>query len=372
MLNYSHTSQLELWQQKQNLLDQLLQIANISITSTSRRRERLEKQFTDFIFQQPKDSLYGGFLSKRADKPETYSSDLFHKPLITNIYLSELLLAADQVFYRGYFSFIAKQIVEDLIGQISDSGSMIIEINQYFEYKKLACFFSHATLKDLLNDKENQLLLALTSPDSAQNNNMDGFLISYTRSLRDASAKIDMHYKEAQIVEFGLLDKLRKKGKKELVFFTSELQEYFAVNCEILVLLSKSLLNDYQPSTAMLTKNIFHGLYKRLTNSSKNRRSLVNLIYAGIILLQVEFDLELVATVDRLTLQLSEQPNTEEQCEKSKIQEIVITLFSQRNSLQSISATMQMLFLSKEQVDFDLRLTELKAQFNPNRLVFVV
>ena len=372
MLIFPHTSQLDQWQQKQNLLNQLHEIANISVTSTSHRRERLEKQFTDFIFQQTKDSLYGGFLSKRVDEQGASCGEFFHKPLITNIYLSELLLAADQVFYRGYFSFIAKQIIEDLVRQISDSGSRVIEMNQYSEYKKLACFFSHATLKDLLNDKENQLLLALTSPDSGKSINVDGVLISYTRSLRDASANINMHYKEAQIVEFSLLDKLRKNGKKEMGVSTSPLQEYFTVNCELLVLLSKHLLIDYQSSTARLTKEIFHRLYKRFTSDSENRRSLVNLIYAGIMLLQVEFDLELVATVDRLTLQLSEQPNTEVPSEKPRMQEIIITLFSQRNSPKSNSTAIQMLLLSKQQVDLDQRLMALKARFNPNRLVFVI
>ncbi len=358
---------LHQWQQKQQILDQLAQIADLPITSESQQRERLLQQFSDLIFKQSLDPLLGGLVIQYDD-----ANDLYQKPLISNIYLAEMLMAADQVFYRGDFSFIGKLITDYLVAQLFQSETGLIDSNRYFKLKQLNCFFSYAKLNSLLKDKEYQLLLVLTSSNSANNSDMDGLLITYRRSLREAADRINMHYKEAQILEFSLLQKLKADCNKENEVTANPISNSFEVNCELLVLFSKHLLNEYDPQIAKRSKELFDALKQRLNNDSFDRCSLVNLIYSGIILLQVDFDLEIVATIDRLTLFLAKEPTTEKLNEKSNYQETIIELFHQRNNSSPHSSIFQLLFLSKQQVDLDVHLMELKAKFNPYRLIFLV
>jgi hypothetical protein len=355
------------WQQKQQILDQLAQIADLPITSKSQQRKQLQQQFSDLIFEQSLDPLFGGLVIEYDDVNNRYQ-----KPLLTNIYLAEMLIAADQVFYRGDFSFIGKQITDYLVTQLSQSETELIESNRHFKLKQLNCFFSYSKIKSLLNEKENQLLLALTSLYSPKYSNTDGLLIAYCRSLREAADRINMHYKEAQILEFSLLQKLKTGCNKENDATVSPIENSFEVNCELLVLLSKCLVNKYDPLTAKRSKKMFDALNQRLNSDSIDRCSLLNLIYSGIILLQVDFDLEIVATIDRLTLQLAKEVNLEKPNKKSEYQENIIRFFQQRNHCDHNTSKIQMLFLAKDKVDLDSRLMEIKARFDPYRLIFLV
>ena len=371
MLIDPHTNLLHQWKQKQSLMDQLQNTANLPITSSSQQRDTLEKQFTDFVFQNSLDSLFGGLLVNCHEDQLNSVQQKYYKPAITNIYLAELLIAADQVLYDGSFSFIGNQIVEYLITQISNQKNKLLNTNRYTDLKNLNCFFSHSTLNGLLEGKELQLLLALTSPSPDKEVDSEYILLSYARPLRDAAANIDMHYKEAQIIEFGLLDKL-KNSKHEKHFVSEPIENCFEVNCELLVILSKNLLNNYEPNIAKLAMDMFNKLYLEFLNESENRNWLINLIYTGIMLLQLEFDGDLVATIDQLILQLAKEPKTGKADEKSKYQETVIELFRQRRNIESNPSNVQLLFLSKKQIDLDTRLMELRARFNPHRLIFVV
>ncbi len=369
MLINPHTNLLYQWKQKQSLLDQLQSIANLPVTSLSLQRDTVEKQFSDFVFQNSIDCLLGGLVVNGHKERLIFSRQPYYKPAITNIYLAELLIAADQVFYHGSFSFIGKQIVQYFICQISNSK--LLDVDRYTDLKNSDYFFNHSTLQDLLEDKEIRLLLALTSSSSNRKSSSEGILLSYTRSLRDSAANIEMHYKEAQIIEFSFLNKLRN-SKPDKVFTSSPIENCFDVNCELLALFSKVLVDDLEPNTAELATEMFGELYRQLNNDSNNRNGLVNLIYAGIMLLQVEFNLELAATIDKLTLQLDKEAKIEKSNERSQYQEMVIKIFQQRKKSLSSPAKIQLLFLSKQQIDLDSRLMELKAKFNPYRLVFVV
>lgn len=372
MLIDPHTNLLHQWKQKQFLLDQLQIIANLPVTSLSQQKNLLEKQFSDFVFQSNMDSLFGGLLVSGHKDQLVSSQQKYYKPAITNIYLAELLIAADQVFYHGTFSFIGKQIVEYLLKRISNDESSQIITNQYFNQENLDCYFSDATLKYLLEQKEEQLLLALTTPDLLNKKDIGGRLVSYCRSLREAAAGIDIHYKEAQILEFSLLDKLTKGSVSKKACSTDSIENYFEVNCELLAMLSKSLFIEHDSEKGSLSKEFFYKLYRKLMKSDNNQNLLINLIYSGILLLQVDFDHDIVTCIDKMTLQLGEGIKQQEADEKQKMQLDVIKLFQYRKNPKLDSLNTQLVFLSKQQIDLDVRLIELKAKFNPYRLVFVI
>jgi len=371
MLINPHTSILHQWKQKQSILDQLQEIASLPITSSSHQRDTLEKEFIEFIFQNDIDFLFGGLLVDGHTSQLTSSRQKYYKPTITNIYLAEILIAADQVFYHGIFSFVGNQIIGYLIREISNGKNNLLDINRFTDLNNSDCFFSLSVLKDLLEDKEFHLLIALTSPSSIKEVSSEDLLLSYTRSLREAAENIDMHYKEAQIVEFSLLNKL-KTNKFERDFSSSQIENGFVVNCELLALLSKHLINGGDASSAKLAIEIFHGLHKQLLDDSVDANDLVSLIHAGIMLLQIDFDLDLVVIIDKLTLQLAEQSTSQKTNEKSEYQEMVIKLFQQRKNAQSNPSKIQLLFLSRQQIDLDARLMDLRAKFNPCCLVFIV
>ena len=89
MLISPHTSLLQQWKQKQHLLAQLQAIANSPITASPLQREDLQRHFTDFIYTQTFDSLFGGLLvMAENNQGENTGSDrseiLYHKPIITS------------------------------------------------------------------------------------------------------------------------------------------------------------------------------------------------------------------------------------------------------------------------------------------------
>lgn len=366
-----HTNLLEQWSQKQFMLDQLQAIANLPIDSSSRQRDTIEKQLFDFVFQKTFDSLFGGLIVNSNEAQLNSFQQKYYKPVITNIYLAETLIAADQVLYHGTFSFIGKQIVEYLISQVTGRKNKLIETHQFTALKNSDCFFCHSTLKGLLDHKELQLLLALTSSSNSKIIDSEGILLSYARPLIEAATNIEMHYKEAQIIEYNLLNKL-KTSKSQREFISNPMESCFDINCELLVLLSHPLINNSVPSKTMLAVEMFYELSRRLDNESTNRNHIVNLAYAGIMLLQAEFDLDLVATIDKLTQQLSKQLKNKAPDDKTKLREQIIGLFQQRNKTCSKTSKIHLFFLSKQQVDLDTRLMELKAKFNPYQLVFIV
>lgn len=372
MLINPHASILHQWKQKQSLLDQLQDIANLPITSLSQQRDTLEKQFSDYIFQNDIDFLFGGLLVNGDAGQLNSSEQKYYKPVITNIYLAEILIAADQVFYHGLFSFVGTQIIEYLLNQISNDESRQITTNKYFSRENLDCYFSDASLKNLLNEKEYQLVLALTSPDSGDKKDVGGRLVSYCRSLREAATSIDIHYKEAQILEFSLLDKLTKSSTPKKACSIGSIEKYFEINCELLAMFGKSSLIQNDSGKGAFSKEFFYKLYCHFKKGDENQTSLINFIYSGILLLQIDFDHDMVSCIDKMTLQLREDIKQQETDGKLKIQLDVVKLFRHRKTPKSSSLKTQLLFLSKQQIDTDVRLTELKAKFDPHRLVFVV
>lgn len=374
MLIDPNANHLQQWQQKQRILDQLHEIANLPITADPQQRKELQQHFFDFIYQQNFDSLSGGLLVK--------TEEFYYKPIITNLYLSEILIAADQVFYQGDFLFVGRLILNNIVNRLSITEKFIVEHEEYCKKNQLSCFFKQNIIDDLLDKKERQLLFALIPKTLA----IDGCLITYNRSLRDASERINMHYKEAQMIEFSLLNKLKDSRPIDTFVKSERIENIFELNCELIISLTNCLMIKDNAKTSCLLKILFQDLLKLLKNELRNRNNLTNLIYSGIILLQYNFDSELICQIEDLLIQLVKYPVSEIGSEKVAMQEATINLFikslSKRGIISGVEVfnptsnlfadKLELLFLSRELVDLNTQLVELRSKFNPYRLVYTL
>ncbi len=183
-------------QQKDAILNVLNEIAQQPITASPKQRDNLQDQLIQFIYDNPFDSLYGGLVLR--EKNHDDNSFSYFKPKESNELLSEIFTVADQVLYHGLFSFTARQIDGYLMGKEQTHLSL----------GEFPAFVSNEVLKNKLNDKEKQLLNALVA-NKKYESHQQGIFVSYSRSLKDAAQAIDMHYKEAQIIEFSIQSKLK-------------------------------------------------------------------------------------------------------------------------------------------------------------------
>jgi hypothetical protein len=182
--------------QKQVILNLLSEIALQPITESPEQRDDLQEKLIQFIYEKPFDSLYGGLVVQQKSHDE--SAFVYLKPKEINRSLSEIFTKADQVLYHGLFSYIAKQIDDYLAGvELGILGS-----------KELPACLNLDELNNALDDKERQLLNALV-PHNKLQIQKECLFISYSRSLEDAALVVNMHYKEAQIVEFSIQNKLK-------------------------------------------------------------------------------------------------------------------------------------------------------------------
>ena len=148
------------------------------------------------------------------------------------------------------------------------------------------------------------------------------------------------------------------------------------------------MTNEYKDEILSLSKKLFEKLYKKIEHEPKDRNHLVNLIYSGVILLQVNFEFNLVNKIGGLVVRLANHLRTGEANEKMRMQETTLILFFRALTKRGIlsvnysnlgliedvnySRKIQLIFLSKEQLDLDVRLMQLKARFNPHQLIYVV
>jgi len=217
MLIDPNANQLNQCKQKQDYLKKLHRIKNIPVTESTKERDQLEQECLDYIYEKTFDSLFGGLIVEK--------NNLYYKPIITNLYLCELLVTAGCVFCQGEFLYVGKQILDNVINTLSECSERSVKSENYFEQKHLPCYFNKNKIIVLLDEKESQLLFALTS-----SNKDPGILISYVCSLTEAAEKINMHYKQAQIIEFNFRKKLVSFGKKSKLFEAQKIEDDFNFN----------------------------------------------------------------------------------------------------------------------------------------------
>ncbi len=372
------------WTESQQVLEELHQIAHQSITAPPQRRDQLQASFIALIYQQDFDSLYGGLIIQKESMTDNQPSVVFYKPIIANLFIAELLLTADQVFYHGELSFVGKQALQNVISLISQPNQSLLQYQEYFLKSELACFFNKETLEQRLTARDKQLLLALTSNVDSSTDGEDN-LMCYKLSIREAAENIGMHYKEAQIIENNIRLKLTNKQIQKASKNLEQLSNVIEINCQFIITLGRYLTNQYDEDNWLLAKQLFQTIDDKINTTNHTRNDLINLIYSGIVLLQVNFDLELLDTIKRLLQQINNLPQIPKNDEKMIQQESFIAVFIEelikRNMLsENLSGLFsvtekyhpKVIFLSKIQTDLDIQRMELRSKYHAYRLVYVI
>jgi len=386
MLSNQKATEVDQWQQKQLFLNELHQLSCLPITSSSNKKDEFKSRILDYIFEQSFDALHGGLIVN-GFFPQS-KKVLLYKPTATNIFICESLVAAALVFYEGEFLLIAEKILSMLCNRLNTERHYLL-CDFLFTPDKFISNIEHKKIERILNHKEIELLEALTDNQPATHG---AYLsIEFHHSLKNAAKKINMHYKQAQIIENTLLEKLssnivNKNSSKLSVVLTNALD----TNCDLVIALTNFYL--YSPHSHKLgfIENTYEEILRQVNQQEFNFFDLCSVVYSGIILLQLDFKLDKLHTI--LTM-LTELNTLREKQELQKMESP--KLIFQIAFISGFIAEARVLldnkipeeigfikptsekrfrftFLNSKAVDLDKRLTEHRSKFDPNHFIFVI
>jgi len=380
-------SSIDHWLLTQEILKELTKVANQSITASLSKKEALFEQFLNTIYCGYFDELTGGLILDKG------SNNIYYKSISINLSLCRLLLASDQVFYHGEFRLVANKILSNLTSSIIDSQNKKLEYENYFDIKDFFCSFDTKTLTLILEKSELALFKSLS------NNKIIGNQLIYTKchSLKDASSKINMHYKEAQILEHSINQKLDKYTNTLSQSKTSskiKLDDIFQINCDFIDAISESWPSTENIINRNLAENLFSTLEEEINRNDETdlfyHRNLLNLICAGIGLLTIAFDHPLLNRIFDL-IEKSTVINTNENIpldskEKTNYQKDFIIVFLRSLPTQfdipkkllqftveepQSNISFNLVFIDKHAIDCDQQITFLKSKFNVFQKIFI-
>jgi len=380
MLITSQLSSSEQWQQKQQIINSLYKQARASIFDDPVEKDRLKEDLLSFVYSNYFDQSQGGYISQCDSRDQNSRSNLFFKPIITNIYLCEILSASSPVLCDGELSHFQQQIFEYLINRIETDT---LRDSQCLPIERLSSFYSLEAIESLLSEKEKELLCALTN---SNNLCQDGILFSYTKSLKVAAKEINMEVKEAQILEYSLKSKLKSLSANDEETYSSQIKRADSIVLEAII----SLMSYYNPKNKSKLLSIVKPIHVMTRNREAIRtysdEQLINYICALIYFLQLEFDLQVLTLIrkciDLLNKRDIKEVDKRENYRLELIRQFCIAIerqglisFSKGGGLDGESSltdlTYELVFLEKNQPTNEHLLVKFQSEFNPYRLVFL-
>ena len=374
------------WQQKKKILDELYQISDLPVTAPTADRDKLKSGFLDYIFEQSFDALHGGLMLR--DAASLSKMELFYKPIATNIIVCECLIAAALVFYEGEFLLIAEKIISMFCERLeSENYYLLNDIS--FTQKELTSNFSSQDIQRILDKDEIALLDALRNNGAFSN--VQPVSIEYHCSLKNAAEKIDMHYKQAQIVEHSLLEKLKSNTvRNKISKYSTLLTNPLDINCDMIVTLTNFTLYSPRSNKFAIAEKIYKQVFRQTNQQELQFFELCNLIHAGIILLQLDFKIEIFQTIIAMTPKFYTfyEKQKQQNKESSKIiyqVDFISSFFAKtkkaldNRKLAGVSFMrshhenqFSFTFMNSKSVDLDTEITSHRSKFDPNHLIFVV
>ncbi len=382
------------WLQKQSLLTELNYYANRPIDQSLEGNLQLRKKFERYIFEQSFDALLGGVLVK--GKKKGLEDPIYSKPVLTNIYVAKLLLAADQVFYSGEFSLRAQQMVSLFTKWIRESNAGLVRTTEYFLVHDLACAFDRGEIKRRLDTDEVLLLDALTLYDKDKQQRYH--LVCYHQTLKSASHQIGMHYKQAQIVENSIHIKLKQQPSAGKATVVKHIDDLVLINCQLLTTFCHSQLFSKESDLISIAQELFSKILGVLEHSNFEHKpfrlpDLLDTIYAGLVLLQLDFDkivfsktFSLVTKVNQgilrfdLPLNVSLKQHYQIDFINNFIKQFATTYgqdlgeirLSSEGDSNGNSENFEFLFLDKNSINLNEIVTEANARYDHKRMIYLV
>lgn len=347
------------WTQKQCFLKKLDEISRLPITASPEAKELLLRDYRALIYSGKFDSLIGGYVSDGSGDKE-----VIQKPILINAYFCEILWAADQVFYTGEFSFIAGKIAKLFIASL--------RANNYQPIAGLAVLDTPIIGSDL-SEKEMSLLSSLTSSTQQQDGNKR--IISFRKTLKQASNELHMPYKEAQIVESNLVGKLQSINLTEQKVPINE-NDLLTKNVETFIALVSYFIGIDQLVEPAELKNYFDNLIAFREMSKLSSTDLILLAVSIIYYLQINFSGDLVNLFKKFSLEIKNFSKDNLPCNK-QFEHYLALINGFNHCLLNAEESVyhkngfQFIFLNRDEHETIGRLTDLNSKFRINRFVFL-
>jgi len=374
--------------QYQSILLELNKIATGSIDASMSQRDQLELRLIQSIYQQDFDALFGGCLVEEPSKAT------FSKPLSFNCLLCDIYLTASRVLFNGQLRLVGQQLLDLLTSYFVDNqtGSDYGDKLESFKH----CFNRQQIESGLTQDEQNLFLALIKKQPNCTPSEQQSFCYHNKQSLTDAAEFIGMELKQAQIIEYSLQQKL-----KDMAYFSDELRDLN--NLDELNKANKKQLPTTQQNRSMeiqfqsqfiinlckenfANNRILHLDYARqqllanlnesfLNEEGTNGDLKIEVFYAAIYFLQVDFDSDLLKMLEQLWLKDLSRVQVEAlsliyRTELELIQYFAQTFFDANIPL--VKSDCQIIVFQKNNLSCLEEINRFRAEYRFHRLVFVL
>lgn len=262
-----------------------------------------------------KDSISGGCY--QIEKNEVKLS------LSYNLLLADFLQAASQTFFDGELNYAANQIFTSLFQFLTQAGSNLLVDEMSFLKVEAPFIIDGELLLAKLDLLEINLLASLLGCGKFCSKQV--YWINYKSNLRDAAEEAKIHFKQAQILEESINDKLKllvaQKYKSSNVTPLVKL----ALNAQVLSALVDAELKGHTFSYQHIIEPVKLALHDALIQQQLGNTSIIEISYAMLNYSQLSFDNDLV---DLVVQKISCLDNGEHysQREKNILSKVIVML----------------------------------------------
>lgn len=197
MLNFQLSND-KLWIQLQTLKKKLANFSNLSLIDSQKNKQLFLADFYHFLQQLDFDSIGGGYYLK--------NSDTLRLSAQKHALLAEMMLSVGLVFSEGELIYRGERLIRVINEYLFNKKNSFFIDNIDFSQEEAPFILNGSTIQNNLTTEEFKLLLALTDNEKLEPNK--NYRLQYKKTLITAAEKIEMHYKQAQILEHTLKEKL--------------------------------------------------------------------------------------------------------------------------------------------------------------------
>lgn len=174
-------------------------LATASVSDSPHTRDGLLKSALHWIFSDKFDAVDGSLYIDHGDE---FVCSLQH-----NLLAAEFLASADKVLLHGELQFQAKKILDTIAHKIRQGGFEKLLPQEHYAKNSSPLEIEGSLLITLLEPIELTLFEGLTNSTVERNHYSH---LCWQRSLKQAADKTDIHFKQAQIVQHAILEKIQQ------------------------------------------------------------------------------------------------------------------------------------------------------------------
>lgn len=198
MFNFKQPSS-QLWQQLFDYQVEMHYLATASISDSPQARDSLLINTLEWFFSDKFDAVEGCLY---VDYGGEFVCSLQH-----NLLAAEFLASADKVLLHGELQFQAKKILDTIAHKIRQDGIDKLLLEERYSKNSSPLEIEGALLLSHLEPIELTLFEGLINSTVEKNHY---YHLVWQRSLKQAADKTSIHFKQAQILQHSILEKLQQ------------------------------------------------------------------------------------------------------------------------------------------------------------------